>query len=97
MARDVWNWDWLPLCEDGVGTMLVIDAAVDNAPRYVCPVLYRAHDDGSNAAVVAASIGALVRQWTFALEVGRGAYNADHDRSELDLEMLPASFDHRLL
>lgn len=96
-AREVWDSDWLPLSEDGAGSMLVIDAAVDNSPRELCPVWYRAIDDGSDGSLIAPSIGALVYQWTVVLEVGKGSYNPDVDRWTLDHATLPDGFDRRLL
>lgn len=43
-----------PLSSDGVGSMLVIDAAVDNEPTEVCPVWYGALDDSSDEAALVA-------------------------------------------
>jgi cell wall assembly regulator SMI1 len=98
MAREVWNWDWLPLCEDGVGTMLVIDAAADSPARDVCAVWYRAHDQSSDQAVVVApSIGALVREWTRVLETSTGSVIPETDQWALEFETLPVDFDRRLL
>jgi hypothetical protein len=97
MARGVWNWDWLPLCEDGLGGMLVISAAVDDPHREVCPIMYRATDDGSDAALVAPSIGALVRQWIIALDAAAQSYDHRRDVSLLEREKLPAGYDDRLL
>jgi len=96
-ARGIWNWDWLPLSEDGVGTMLVIDAAVEN-PRALCPVSYRGPDHGTDdAVVVMPSIGALVQEWTRALETGRGVHVPQTDQWALDFDTLPHGFDRRLL
>jgi cell wall assembly regulator SMI1 len=97
MERGVWNWDWLPLCADGVGGMLVVDAAAGTPAREQCPVRYRTRDDGSNAALVAPSIGALVHEWIRALAEGTGSYDEREDRWTLDFETLPPGFDHRLL
>jgi cell wall assembly regulator SMI1 len=96
MARSVWNWDWLPLAYDGVSGKLVIDAARDATPRDVCPVLYRANDDGSKAAVVAPSIGSLVRQWIAVLDAAE-PYDHDHDRWIFDPEKLSREYDDRLV
>jgi cell wall assembly regulator SMI1 len=38
IARDIWNWDWLPLCSDGTGGMLVIDGGVATRPSPTSPV-----------------------------------------------------------
>src|SRR4051812_24585093 len=67
MARSVWNWNWLPLSQVVAAGMLVINAAGENEPRQLCPVWYRTIDDGRRAALVAPSLGALVRQWIVAL------------------------------
>jgi cell wall assembly regulator SMI1 len=98
MARGVWNWDWLPLSSDGVGGMLIIDAAVDNAPTEVCPVWYRAIDFSSDQAVlVAPSMGALVHHWRVALATAAEPYDHVRDLWVLDDERLPAGYDERLL
>jgi cell wall assembly regulator SMI1 len=97
MARGVWNWDWLPLCEDGLGGMLVLGTAVDDPSREVCPVRYRSNDAGSDAPVVAPSIGALVREWIIALEAAARPYDHRRDRWLLNVAKLPAGYDDRLL
>jgi cell wall assembly regulator SMI1 len=97
MARGVWNWEWLPLCEDGVGGMLVIEGKVDE-PKAICPVWHRAIDDSTDqAAILAPSIGALVQQWTIAVQTATGSHSERGDRWTLDRDTLPAGFDDRLL
>lgn len=74
--------------------MLMIDAAADEPARDLCPVWYRAHDLGSDEAVVVApSIGALVQECTRALESGRGSYVPQTDQWALDFETLLDGFD----
>jgi hypothetical protein len=71
---------------------------VGGPPRRVCPVWYRAHDQGRDEAVVVApSIGALAQEWTRALESGRGAHVPQTEPWTLDVETPPDGFDRRLL
>lgn len=96
MARSVWNWDWLPFSTDGVGGMLVVEAAVDEE-HSVSPVLYRANDDGVNAQIVAPTIGGLVQRWIEALEAGAATYDHEQERWTLCPDRLPPGYDDRLL
>jgi cell wall assembly regulator SMI1 len=97
MARRVWNWDWLPLCDDGVGGIAVVRAGAEDAPQAVSPVLYRDRDAGSNAIPLAPSIGALVHQWITILDAGAGSYDRRRDRWVLVPEKLPPGYDERIL
>jgi hypothetical protein len=96
IARDVWNWDWLPLCSDFVGGMLVIDAGVGTRSSPTSPVGYRATDDGSLARPVTDSIGSLVCHWIEVIDAGAVGLNPRGEPT-VDAELLPSEFDLAIL
>ena len=97
IARDVWNWDWLPLCSDGTGGMLVIDAGMGTRSSPTSSVAYRAKDDGSLARPVTDSIGSLVQRWIEVIDIG--AVHPDPDTGEpmVDVDLLPSGFDRAII
>jgi cell wall assembly regulator SMI1 len=96
LAREVWNWNWLPLFSDAVGGMLVIDAGPGARAGLTSPVGYRDKDDGDSARPVASSIGALIRGWVDVLD--SGAVQRDPVRGMVvDFDRLPLHVDRAAL
>ena len=89
--------NWLALLQDGVGSMLVVDAAPDGGQPEASAVHYRSKDDGASAEIIAPSVGALVRMWLAVFDAAVDSYDHDQDRWALALDELPADFDERLL
>lgn len=96
MARDVWDWNWLPLSFDGTGGTLVFDAGAGR-DWYETPIFYRGVDDGATAVPVSASIGDLVTYWIGLLESGAARYDQEAGKWVLDEQKLPADFDEHVL
>jgi cell wall assembly regulator SMI1 len=97
IARDVWNWDWLPLCSEGTGGMLVIDADPGTPSSPTSPVAYRAKDDGSRARPVTSSIGSLVHHWIEVIDIGAVRVDPSTGQPTVDDDLLPPGFDLRIL
>ncbi len=97
IARDVWNWDWLPVCSDGTGGMLVIDASMDTRSNPLSPVGYRAKDDGSVARPITDSIGSLVREWIKVIDTEAVHLDASSGQPTVDVDLLPSGFDRAIL
>jgi cell wall assembly regulator SMI1 len=95
IARDVWNWNWLPLCSDGTRGMLVIDASMSTLSSSTSPVAYRAKDDGSLARPVADSIGSLVRLWIEVIDSGAVHLNP-RGQPTVASDLLPSGFDRAI-
>ena len=97
VARSVWNWDWLPLCSDGTGGMLAIDAGTGSRSSPTSPVGYRAFDDGNVARPVTDSIGLLVRRWIEVIDTGAVHLNPSTGEPKVDADLLPSGFDLAIL
>jgi cell wall assembly regulator SMI1 len=97
IARGVWNRDWLPLCSDGTGGMLVIDAGMGTRSSPTSPVAYRAKDDGSLARPVTDSIGSLVQRWIEVIDIGAVHLDPDTGEPMVDADLLPSGFDRAII